>query len=455
MKQWFFDRYRCVLHLGVRDSLTQEFIRRIHLTNQITLVVWAAAFFYFFIFLFLGKWVIAGLAAGFAVLFSLPLLLNHQGYYLTARMFLIVCGNLSIVIFALLFGRGAGFQLVIIPAVGLPIVLFEYYQYRYILFGIAFGVFSWLFLEVTRYQLYNHVLVSDMMVTVLYYSLNTLAFLVMILWLRFFYGMNLQVQKEIREAYLTSYQSMKYAEKISHQATYANLTRRIAHEIRNPLTVIQAATEMTLQHMDDKEQILWFMKMAQAHIDRMLRIIEIMLKYGDEMEHDFELFSLNEVVQDVLCLAEAKCKNLDIILDSHLDSLSEIKGDKNKVCQALLNVIYNAIEALPSGGTIMVSTKPARFVNYHQVAFSGGCVTIQDTGSGIKPEHLSKIYDPFFTTKHENMGLGLAITYRILDQHFGKIDVRSYEGQGTVCSLYFPFDPEAHELVEPPLQQQS
>jgi signal transduction histidine kinase len=124
-------------------------------------------------------------------------------------------------------------------------------------------------------------------------------------------------------------------------------------------------------------------------------------------------------------------QNIQLVTDL-TDGIIIVRGDANRLQQALLNLIFNAIEAMPEGGQLGIMTK----LNETERNFQ---VQIQDTGNGIPEEHLDHIYDPFFTTKEEGngTGLGLSIVYGVTKNHGGKINVKSTVGKGTVFTLTF------------------
>ena len=143
---------------------------------------------------------------------------------------------------------------------------------------------------------------------------------------------------------------------------------------------------------------------------------------------------LKEVTQPVLSLTRHKMElqNVNLTLDFVEEPLV-IRGDVNQLQQCLLNLIFNAIEAMPEGGDLRVTLKP-------DDAGKKALMIIEDSGGGIPEENLDKIFDPFFTTKEEGegTGLGLSIVYGIVKNHDGRIKVHSRKGQGTSFILHFP-----------------
>jgi signal transduction histidine kinase len=152
------------------------------------------------------------------------------------------------------------------------------------------------------------------------------------------------------------------------------------------------------------------------------------------MPIEYKSIDINDVLESVIKLIRHKMELQNIHLVKNISpGLIMIKGDANRLQQTLLNLIFNAIEAMPNGGQLDIVSK----VNQ---ANREVLIEVQDTGCGIPEEHLDHIYDPFFTTKEEGegTGLGLSIVHGVVANHGGKIHVKSVEDQGTIFSLIFP-----------------
>jgi two-component system, NtrC family, sensor kinase len=169
---------------------------------------------------------------------------------------------------------------------------------------------------------------------------------------------------------------------------------------------------------------------------RAAEIANGLLNFSRTSTTEFRPTDLNQVIRDTLSLLEHQFKTAQIEVDLELtDALPPINGNPGKLQQVFLNLLLNAKEAMPSGGNLRVAT----LVNGHVEA------VISDSGSGIAPEHMKRIYDPFFTTKtmpkpgdRRGTGLGLSVSYGIIQEHAGKIQVESAVGTGTTFHLEFP-----------------
>jgi signal transduction histidine kinase len=169
---------------------------------------------------------------------------------------------------------------------------------------------------------------------------------------------------------------------------------------------------------------------------RASEIVNGLLNFSRTSSSEFTNVDLNRVIQDTLILLEHQFKTAGIKVEPVLQpELPAIHGNTGKLQQVFLNLFLNAKDAMPGGGTLMISTS-----NGHNVQ-----VKVADTGSGIAQEHIHRIYDPFFTTKNKpktghnsGTGLGLSVTYGIIQEHAGKIRVDSAPGEGTTFTMEFP-----------------
>ena len=226
---------------------------------------------------------------------------------------------------------------------------------------------------------------------------------------------------------------LSQAEKMS---SIGLLAAGVAHEVNTPLAVISSYAQLlTKQLQGDEKRSAILEKIAQQTF-RASEIVNSLLNFSRTSASEFQQVNLNKVVRDTLTLLEHQFKTGRVKVESELLSeLPEIMGNSGKLQQVFLNLFLNAKDAMPSGGTLRVSTANG----------DGVRVMISDTGSGIAPEHINRIYDPFFTTKakpsegqRRGTGLGLSVSYGIIQEHAGKIQVSSLPGQGTTFALEFP-----------------
>jgi two-component system NtrC family sensor kinase len=211
------------------------------------------------------------------------------------------------------------------------------------------------------------------------------------------------------------------------------LAAGVAHEVNTPLAVISSYAQMLAKQLNGDDQKSALLEKITRQTFRASEIVNHLLNFSRTSGTEFSEVSVNKVIEDTLALLEHQFKSARIRVDSDLaPGLPDIHGNAGKLQQVFLNLFLNARDAMPEGGTLRVVTANG----------AGVSVSIADTGSGIAAEHLTRIYDPFFTTKQSGQkrgtGLGLAVTYGIIQEHAGKIWVESKPGQGTTFHLDFP-----------------
>lgn len=213
-------------------------------------------------------------------------------------------------------------------------------------------------------------------------------------------------------------------------AAIGELSANIAHEIRNPLASLKGSIEMLRENRVTEKHKERLTKIAFKEMERLNKIITDFLTYSSPMAAEFSMFDLNPVLGDTLELIKntAPLRN-DIFIRKNFNGPLPVNADHQKLQQVFWNLGMNAIEAMPSGGELLVSAE--RRDNFIEVVF-------QDTGVGIPKEDVGKIFYPFFTTKDEGTGLGLAIAYRIIEEHKGRISIVSNPGGGTIFKVTIP-----------------
>ena len=228
---------------------------------------------------------------------------------------------------------------------------------------------------------------------------------------------------------------LSQAEKLS---SVGLLAAGVAHEVNTPLAVISSYAQMLAKqvHGDEKQSAL--LEKITHQTFRASEIVNSLLNFSRTSSAEFTHVDLNRVIQDTLTLLDHQFKTARISVQQELQAeLPPIYGNTGKLQQVFLNLFLNAKDAMPSGGTLMITTN-----NGHKVQ-----VVVADTGTGIAQEHIHRIYDPFFTTKNKpqsktghssGTGLGLSVTYGIIQEHAGKIRVDSKPGQGTTFIMEFP-----------------
>ncbi len=215
-------------------------------------------------------------------------------------------------------------------------------------------------------------------------------------------------------------------------AAMGRLTSQIAHELNNPLYGIMNTLELLKTEISPQSKRRKILEMALSETMRLTELLRKMLSFSRPDEEVRQLADINTILDEILLLHEKQLREHSIdILSSFERGMGEIYASKNQLRQVFLNMISNARDAMPEGGTLTVTTKAVS----DKVQ-----VEISDTGTGIREENLDKIFDAFFTTKDnvKGVGLGLAVCYGFIRDHGGDIKVKSQIGSGTTFTITLP-----------------
>ncbi len=228
-------------------------------------------------------------------------------------------------------------------------------------------------------------------------------------------------------------------------AAVGRISAQITHEIRNPLNAIGLNTELLAEEIAalpaPPGEALQMVSAISREVDRLNAVTEHYLRFARGPRPALERLDLNDVLGGLLDFLAPELAAASLAVERDLATeLAAIRGDEARLRGAFLNLLRNAREATPGGGSITVRTRP----------FEGGAeVRIGDTGGGIPPGDLTRIFEPFYSTKERGTGLGLAFTQQVVEEHGGTIQCESALGQGTVFTLRFPAAPAEAAAVAP------
>jgi signal transduction histidine kinase len=216
------------------------------------------------------------------------------------------------------------------------------------------------------------------------------------------------------------------------------LTAGLAHEIRNPLVAIRTFTQLLPERYDDAEFREGFQGLALKEVDRICGLINDLLSFARPSKPNVALENVNDVVDNIVRILETQAKEKGVALSREFnDSLPKVWIDREQMKQVFMNLILNAIQAMKEGGSISIATRAISRIGAEP---SGEFVQVEvrDTGVGIPEENLQHIFDPFFTSKDEGSGLGLAVSHQIVQEHGGFVTVESTLGKGTSFFVHVP-----------------
>jgi signal transduction histidine kinase len=232
-------------------------------------------------------------------------------------------------------------------------------------------------------------------------------------------------------------------------ASIGEVASGIAHEIRNPLTSISCAIQVLQSEMKDDTRGKKVIQEIQNQIKRLDSTIKDLLNYARPATPMLKLSDIAEVVEKAgfFVSAEAKKHNVNMEIDKG-DDIPAVMIDPNQMQQVFMNIMLNAIQAMPSGGSLKVSIKterPEELKDEIRGKIKSEVVLVvsfKDTGEGILPEDMKNIFEPFFTKKSKGSGLGLSISRRIVMEHGGEITCISNPDKGTTFYVYLPVNTE-------------
>lgn len=223
----------------------------------------------------------------------------------------------------------------------------------------------------------------------------------------------------------------KQMEKAEHLASLGELAAGLAHDIRNPIAGMKGALEIISQKTDPSDPKKEIFAEILLQIEKIYSIIQDLLSYAKPKRMNMKPVSPNDCVQTAIKLANPQLNGKNIQFSfKGLESETLACLDADKIQEVLLNLILNSISAIKDEGHISIELQITN-TNDLKIIFS-------DDGSGIKPEHLSHVFNPFFTTKKGGTGLGLSICWKIVEAHGGRIDVESRAGMGTTFVIHLP-----------------
>jgi len=246
----------------------------------------------------------------------------------------------------------------------------------------------------------------------------------------------LEQQVEDRTAALKEAQAqLVQSEKLS---SLGRLAASIAHEINNPLAGILTYAKLLIR-MLESEQVdeptratsVKHLKLVQRETERCTAIVRNLLDFARQRPLSLKDTDVVAVLEEAISLVGHQAALKGLTIKKAVTAVPLIKADAGQLRQAIVNIVLNGFEAMPAGGSLSLRCAPS--ANGRQIE-----LTCEDTGVGIPPDRLAKIFDPFFSTKEMGTGLGLSVVYGIVERHGGTIDIRSDVGKGTTVVIRLP-----------------
>ncbi|MFA5180495.1 MAG: ATP-binding protein [Syntrophales bacterium] len=225
-------------------------------------------------------------------------------------------------------------------------------------------------------------------------------------------------------------EQLRSAERLS---VLGELAAVLAHEIRNPLGSIRGTAEILKDDYRPGDKKYEFLEILLKESDRLNRVVEDFLRLSRPQPLTMSSCNLGEELRSVVMLVMAEAKDRGLRLELHVDESLEIRGDKDKLHQAFLNIILNGLQATSVGDSLTIDARWRKDLtgNHSEVQ-----IFFRDTGIGIPEDLHKKIFEPFFTTRQDGTGLGLAIAKKIVEAHNGRIEVATNSPQGTTFTIF-------------------
>ena len=233
--------------------------------------------------------------------------------------------------------------------------------------------------------------------------------------------------------------SIRHMEKVEKMATIGELSSAIAHEIKNPLAGISGAIQVLLEGFPRGDKRREIVDEVLSEINRLDKTVRNLMAFARPPAPSLILIPVSAIIERTVELVAGQAKNqqidVNILSDDDLadDDLAAVRADPDQLQQVVLNIIVNALHAMPQGGALAITTRKIMAGEMVEMAIS-------DNGSGIAEDDLEKIFEPFFTTKTSGTGLGLAICRNIVESHHGTVDVESSLGKGTTFRIRLPLE---------------
>lgn len=240
------------------------------------------------------------------------------------------------------------------------------------------------------------------------------------------------LEKRVKERTRELQEMQDYLIQSEKLASLGKMAAGIAHEINNPLTSILINAHLMLEKTEKKHPFFENISLVADETSRCSDIVKGLLEFSRQNPPEKSYVSINEIIEHTIKLLENQVAFKDIRIIKKISSnMPQINLDKDKIKQVFWNLMINASDAMPRGGTLTITSNLSKDKKYIEVSF-------EDDGVGIPEEYINKLFDPFFTTTGGGTGLGLAVSYGIIEQHQGKIEVKSEPGQGSVFTIFLP-----------------
>jgi signal transduction histidine kinase len=245
-------------------------------------------------------------------------------------------------------------------------------------------------------------------------------------------------QEELQERMEAQHAAENKLIQAAKLAAVGEMAAGVAHELNNPLTTVAGFSELVLEELPPASTQRADLEMVLREAKRARSVVRRLLDFARQSESVRVRADFNEVIEDVATLTRHLLETSDVDFKLQLDeNIPWVLMDRDQMKQVVLNLMHNALHAMPKGGELFVRTETRQKDNEEWVV-----MIVQDTGKGITPDDLGRIFEPFFTTKADDggTGLGLAVSYGIVTDHDGFVDVESTPNEGACFTVWLPIE---------------
>jgi signal transduction histidine kinase len=438
---------KSLFNIGINVNLKTSKKKQIRLTNQTTFIMFVSAIPYYFILSRFNLFLAADMVIVVLNLYVLILCLNALKKYNFATLFIVLVQSFIILPFySTYLGFKSGAHLMYVPLSILPLILYpsdidKMWRHSclvFVLLSILFSItFPFIYPNMSVY-------IPKKSADIIYVFAFLTTFGLVLPQVNFFNRSEQKATKKLERSNqrlnLAIQQLRESKEKqrhLSEYADYAKLVQRIAHEFKNPLQMLQGTAELGIHKPQDSKGLF---KIVLETVDRLNNVIQPMLNYfvSDKVKA-FNTFDIGETVDDIYRLSKANCKAREIKIKIKNNLKSKfVNGNSKAIGQVIINLLTNSIESVGNnGGNITIELINEAYIFNSDVESGVRCNVIDD-GCGISREELKTIFVPYETTKKSstNVGLGLSIVYKIIEDHNGLIEIDSEIGIGTTVSIW-------------------
>jgi two-component system, NtrC family, sensor histidine kinase HydH len=240
-----------------------------------------------------------------------------------------------------------------------------------------------------------------------------------------------QAAGELRRVYQELQDNVEHVKRAARMSALGHLSAGLAHEIRNPLASIEGAAAIVQREPENISRRTEFLEIIQDESRRLNRLVTNFLDFARPRRPELQLTDIGALLDSVISLVSQTTTRNDIFFDKQIPAqLSSLRCDSEQLKQVILNLLLNAVQAMPESGKILISAEEKENYLY---------IRIKDEGSGIPEESVESIYDPFFTTKQTGTGLGLPVAYQIVQQHGGELTLEENGPAGACFVIAIPY----------------